>query len=75
MSLTAFNRVRREREVRKESMLGVPLSESENEDVDESITNYNSMSDDDLAVVAMEKGISTDGMTRRQVLNAIKKAV
>lgn len=35
--------------------------------------DYNSLTDDELAVYAADMGIETEGKTRRQVINAIKK--
>lgn len=37
------------------------------------VDNYSFMSDEELAATAYEKGIDIDGMTKRKVINALRK--
>lgn len=40
-----------------------------------SVVDYDTMTDEELMVYAIEKGIDIEGMTRRKVINAIKRVV
>lgn len=58
-----------------------PVSETEPEQgetlapaVSEESTDYNDMPDEQLAALAAERQVDVDGKTRRQVINALKKA-
>jgi len=42
--------------------------------VSEESTDYNDMDDEVLAALAAERQVDVDGKTRRQVINALKKA-
>ena len=42
--------------------------------VSEESTDYNDMDDEALAALAAERQIDVDGKTRRQVINALRKA-
>jgi|GEM_PF-1918976 len=73
MSLTAFNRRRRltqEQEAAKKE--GEAMGRQETT-APSSVPDYDCMSDEELMTLAIEKNIEVENLTRRKIINILKK--